>query len=30
MTKDMSDPRYQKDPKFTREVMQKIKNATIF
>lgn len=30
MTKDMSDPRYQVDPKFTREVMRKIKNATIF
>lgn len=30
MTKDMSDPRYQVDPKFTREVMMKVKNATIF
>ena len=30
MTKDMSDPRYQTDPKFTREVMRKIKNASIF
>lgn len=30
MTKDMSDPRYQVDPKFTRSVMMKIKNATIF
>lgn len=30
MTKDMSDPRYQVDPQFTRTVMQKIKNATIF
>ncbi len=30
MTKDMSDPRYQVDPKFTRSVMQKIKNANIF
>lgn len=30
MTKDMADPRYQVDPKFTREVMRKIKNATIF
>lgn len=30
MTKDMSDPRYQVDPKFTREVYQKIRNATIF
>lgn len=30
MIKDMSDPRYQKDAKFTREVMRKIKYATIF
>ena len=30
MTKDMTDPRYQVDPKFTRSVMMKIKNATIF
>lgn len=30
MTKDMSDPRYQVDPAFTRSVFQKIKNATIF
>ena len=30
MTKDMADPRYQVDPKFTREVYQKIRNATIF
>ena len=30
MTKDMADPRYQVDPKFTREVLQKIKTATIF
>ena len=30
MTKDMSDPRYQVDPKFTRDVIMKIKNATIF
>ena len=30
MTKDMSDPRYQVDPKFTRDVYQKIRNATIF
>lgn len=30
MTKDMSDPRYQVDPKFTRSVMMKIKNAHIF
>lgn len=30
MTKDMSDPRYQVDPQFTRTVIQKIKNATIF
>lgn len=30
MTKDMADPRYQKDPKFTREVMYKIQNGTIF
>lgn len=30
MTKDMSDARYQVDPKFTREVYQKIRNATIF
>lgn len=30
MTKDMSDPRYQVDTKFTRSVMQKIKNANIF
>lgn len=30
MIKDMSDPRYQVDPKFTRDVIMKIKNATIF
>lgn len=30
MTKDMADPRYQVDPKFTRSVLMKIKNATIF
>lgn len=30
MIKDMSDPRYQVDPAFTREVMQKIQNSTIF
>lgn len=30
MTKDMADPRYQVDPAFTREVLQKIKNSTIF
>ncbi len=30
MTKDMADPRYQVDPKFTKSVMMKIKNATIF
>lgn len=30
MTKDMSDPRYQVDPKFTQSVMMKIKNANIF
>ena len=30
MTKDMSDPRYQVDPKFTHSVMMKIKNANIF
>lgn len=30
MTKDMADPRYQVDPTFTREVLQKIKNSTIF
>lgn len=30
MTKDMSDPRYQVDPKFTRSVIMKIKNANIF
>lgn len=30
LTKDMADPRYQVDPKFTREVYQKIRNATIF
>ena len=30
MTKDMADPRYQVDPKFTRSVVMKIKNATIF
>ena len=30
MTKDMADARYQVDPKFTREVYQKIRNATIF
>lgn len=30
MTKDMSDPRYQVDPKFTHSVMMKIENANIF
>lgn len=30
MVKDMSDPRYQKDMKFTREVYQKVKNAKFF
>ena len=30
MTKDMADPRYQVDPKFTRSVMMKIKHANIF
>ncbi|MBS5519648.1 MAG: hypothetical protein KHX13_04865 [Acidaminococcus intestini] len=30
MVKDMSDPRYQVDPEFTREVYNKIKNSTIF
>ena len=30
MTKDMADPRYQVDTKFTRSVIMKIKNATIF
>lgn len=30
MTKDMKDPRYQKDPAFTREVMRKVANATFF
>lgn len=30
MTKDMSDPRYQKDPAFTREVIRKIDRATFF
>lgn len=30
MTKDMQDPRYQVDPKFTRSVYEKIRNATIF
>lgn len=30
MTKDMSDPRYQTDPAFTREVMRKVKYATFF
>lgn len=30
MTKDMADPRYQVDPKFTHSVMMKIKNASIF
>lgn len=30
MTKDMNDPRYQVDPKFTRSVYEKIRNATIF
>ena len=30
MTKDMSDPRYQTDPKFTKEVLRKIRNAKFF
>lgn len=30
MVKDMNDPRYQKDMKFTREVYQKVKNAKFF
>ena len=30
MTKDMSDPRYQNDPVFTKEVMRKIQYATFF
>lgn len=30
MVKDMSDPRYQHDPSFTREVLGKVKNATFF
>ena len=30
MTKDMSDPRYQKDPAFTRDVIRKINQATFF
>lgn len=30
MTKDMSDPRYQTDPVFTREVVQKLRNGSIF
>lgn len=30
MTKDMSDPRYQNDPEFTKMVYQKVKNASIF
>lgn len=30
MTKDMSDPRYQQDPEFTRNVIRRIKNATFF
>ncbi len=30
MTKDMSDPRYQTDPEFTRQVIRKINSATFF
>ena len=30
MTKDMADPRYQVDPKFTRSVLMKTNNVTIF
>ena len=30
MIKDMSDPRYQKDAAFTKEVYRKVKNSTIF
>lgn len=30
MTKDMSDPRYQVDPVFTRQVYQKVQNANFF
>lgn len=30
MVKDMSDPRYQTDPVFTREVMRKVQNANFF
>lgn len=30
MIKDMSDPRYQKDMKFTREVYRKVKNAKFY
>lgn len=30
MIKDMSDPRYQKDAKFTREVYQKVKYSKLF
>ena len=30
MTKDMSDPRYQVDPVFTKQVYAKIQNSTIF
>lgn len=30
MIKDMSDPRYQKDPKFTREVYRKVKYSKLF
>ena len=30
MIKDMSDPRYQTDPKFTREVYRKVKNSKLF
>lgn len=30
MTKDMSDPRYQVDPVFTKQVYQKVKNANFF
>ena len=30
MTKDMSDPRYQTDPAFTKEVYRKLQNSSIF
>lgn len=30
MIKDMSDPRYQTDPKFTKEVYRKVKNSKLF